>query len=113
MMAKQKTERTAEDGDMRRISIGKVVVNIGVGKSGEAVERARKVLEARTDTEALDRATATTNECNTTQREPVFEYESSDRRRRSEIDRELVLALSGCILRTCVCGQDAHDGSGM
>ena len=30
---------------MRRITIGKVVVNIGVGKSGEAVERARKVLE--------------------------------------------------------------------
>jgi large subunit ribosomal protein L5 len=30
---------------MRQISIGKVVVNIGVGKSGEAVERARKVLE--------------------------------------------------------------------
>src|SRR5262245_11079788 len=47
------------------------------------------------DTEALDWATATTNECNTTQREPVFEYESSDRRRRSEIDRELVLALRG------------------
>src|SRR6478672_1624462 len=47
------------------------------------------------DTEAFDRARATTNECNTTQREPVFEYESSDRRRRSEIDRELVLALRG------------------
>ena len=31
--------------EMRRISIGKVVINIGVGKSGEAVERARKVLE--------------------------------------------------------------------
>jgi len=30
---------------MRRIGVGKVVVNIGVGKSGEAVERARKVLE--------------------------------------------------------------------
>ncbi len=30
---------------MRRISVGKVVVNIGVGKSGEAVERARRVLE--------------------------------------------------------------------
>ena len=30
---------------MRQISVGKVVVNIGVGKSGEAVERARKVLE--------------------------------------------------------------------
>ncbi len=47
MMAKAqtKTKQAASDGDMRKISIGKVVVNIGVGKSGEAVERARKVLE--------------------------------------------------------------------
>ena len=30
---------------MRGIFVGKVVINIGVGKSGEAVERARKVLE--------------------------------------------------------------------
>jgi large subunit ribosomal protein L5 len=33
------------ENPMRRISVAKVVVNIGVGKSGEAVERARKVLE--------------------------------------------------------------------
>jgi large subunit ribosomal protein L5 len=33
------------ESPMRRITVGKVVVNIGVGKSGEAVERARKVLE--------------------------------------------------------------------
>ncbi len=33
------------ESPMRRIKVGKVVVNIGVGKSGEAVERARKVLE--------------------------------------------------------------------
>jgi large subunit ribosomal protein L5 len=33
------------ESPMRRISVGKVVVNIGVGKSGEAVERARKVLD--------------------------------------------------------------------
>jgi large subunit ribosomal protein L5 len=39
------TEAGADDAGMRRISIGKVVINIGVGKSGEAVERARKVLE--------------------------------------------------------------------
>jgi large subunit ribosomal protein L5 len=32
------------EAPMRKISITKVVVNIGVGKSGEAVERARKVL---------------------------------------------------------------------
>ena len=42
-MASAKTE-TADAG-MRKISIGKVVINIGVGKSGEAVERASKVLE--------------------------------------------------------------------
>jgi large subunit ribosomal protein L5 len=33
---------------MRRVSIGKVVLNIGVGKSGEAVERASKVLQQLT-----------------------------------------------------------------
>jgi len=33
------------ESPMRRIKIAKVVVNIGVGKSGEAVERARRVLE--------------------------------------------------------------------
>jgi len=42
-MASTQTERA--DAGMRKISIGKVVINIGVGKSGEAVERARKVLE--------------------------------------------------------------------
>lgn len=39
------TEAGASETGMRKISIGKVVINIGVGKSGEAVERARKVLE--------------------------------------------------------------------
>jgi len=40
-----RAEPKATDAGMRKISIGKVVINIGVGKSGEAVERARKVLE--------------------------------------------------------------------
>ncbi len=30
---------------MRNIVIGKVVINIGVGRSGEAIERARRVIE--------------------------------------------------------------------
>jgi large subunit ribosomal protein L5 len=42
---KAETKQMDEEAPMRRISIGKVVINIGVGKSGEAVERARKVLE--------------------------------------------------------------------
>ncbi len=31
--------------DQRRVRIGKVVLNIGVGRSGEAIERARRVIE--------------------------------------------------------------------
>ena len=38
--------RQAESNDpMRTIRIGKVVLNIGVGRSGEAIERARRVIE--------------------------------------------------------------------
>jgi large subunit ribosomal protein L5 len=33
------------ENPMRRITIAKVVLNIGVGKSGEAIERAKRVLE--------------------------------------------------------------------
>lgn len=41
------SERT-EGGSMRGVFIRKVVLNIGVGKSGEAVERASKVLQQLT-----------------------------------------------------------------
>lgn len=44
-MAETEPKTTEPEEGMRRISIGKVVINIGVGKSGEAVERARRVLE--------------------------------------------------------------------
>ena len=54
-MAKAQTKQAASVDDMRKISIGKVVVNIGVGKSGEAVERARKVLEQITSQKPASR----------------------------------------------------------
>ena len=38
-------EQTAKVLDARRVRIGKVVINIGVGRSGEAIERARRVIE--------------------------------------------------------------------
>src|ERR1700730_3091657 len=44
-MASNEPEQSNDEPQMRRISIGKVVINSGVGKAGEAVERARKVLE--------------------------------------------------------------------
>ncbi|MGI0091119.1 MAG: 50S ribosomal protein L5, partial [Nitrososphaerales archaeon] len=41
----QEKQEAAPLQDMRSVRIGKVVLNIGVGRSGEAVERARRVIE--------------------------------------------------------------------
>jgi large subunit ribosomal protein L5 len=38
-------EPKAADNNSRSLRIGKVVINIGVGRSGEAIERARRVIE--------------------------------------------------------------------
>jgi len=38
-------EERADTSNPRRVRIGKVVINIGVGRSGEAIERARRVIE--------------------------------------------------------------------
>jgi len=37
--------RAIAENPMRAIRVGKIVVNIGLGKSGEAIERGKKVLE--------------------------------------------------------------------
>jgi len=39
------SQASVQENPMRRIHVGKVVVNIGLGKSGEAIERGKKVLE--------------------------------------------------------------------
>ncbi len=39
------SQSAVEESPMRRIHVGKVVVNIGLSKSGEAIERGKKVLE--------------------------------------------------------------------
>lgn len=38
------SQATLQENPMRRIRVAKVVVNIGLGKSGEAIERGKKVL---------------------------------------------------------------------
>ncbi|MBV9669026.1 MAG: 50S ribosomal protein L5, partial [Nitrososphaeraceae archaeon] len=40
-----------ETQPMRKISVGKVVINIGVGKSGEPLEKAKHALEELTGRE--------------------------------------------------------------
>lgn len=39
------SQTAVEENPMRKIRVGKVVVNIGLGRSGEAIERGKKVLE--------------------------------------------------------------------
>lgn len=39
------SQSAVQENPMRRIRVGKVVVNIGLGKSGEAIERGKKVLQ--------------------------------------------------------------------
>src|SRR5579863_8268079 len=67
-----KPKQTDEDSAMRRIGIGKVVINIGVGKSGEAVERATKVLEQITSQKPSPRkAKKSIRDFGTHQGEPI------------------------------------------
>ena len=71
MMARTQT-KAADGGDMRKISIGKVVINIGVGKSGEAVERGQRVLEQITSQKASQRkAKKSIRDFGTHQGEPI------------------------------------------
>jgi large subunit ribosomal protein L5 len=39
------SQTTVQQNPMRKIGVAKVVVNIGLGKSGEAIERGKRVLE--------------------------------------------------------------------
>ncbi len=39
------SQAAVQENPMRKIKVGKVVVNIGLGKSGEAIERGKRVLE--------------------------------------------------------------------
>jgi large subunit ribosomal protein L5 len=41
----QQERQRADQSGLRELRIGKVVLNIGVGRSGEAIERARRVIE--------------------------------------------------------------------
>jgi len=46
---------TVQENPMRSIRVGKVVVNIGLGKSGEAIERGKRVLEQVTGQQPAQR----------------------------------------------------------
>jgi large subunit ribosomal protein L5 len=43
------SQKAVQENPMRTLRVGKVVVNIGLGKSGEAIERGKKVLQQVTE----------------------------------------------------------------
>jgi large subunit ribosomal protein L5 len=43
------SQKAVQENPMRALRVGKVVVNIGLGKSGEAIERGKKVLQQVTE----------------------------------------------------------------
>ena len=66
------SQSTVTENPMRKIRIGKVVVNIGLGKSGEAIERGKKVLEQVTgQTPAQTRAKTSVRDFGIHKGEPI------------------------------------------
>ncbi len=51
----QETESSRNANSFQKIKLGKLVLNIGVGRSGEAIERARRVLEDLVEQKASSR----------------------------------------------------------
>ncbi|HYB07682.1 MAG TPA: 50S ribosomal protein L5 [Nitrososphaerales archaeon] len=66
------SQSALQENPMRRIRVGKVVVNIGLGKSGEAIERGKKVLEQVTgQTPAQTRAKRSVRDFGIHKGEPI------------------------------------------
>ena len=96
-MAGTETSAAQPEGGMRRISIGKVVINIGVGKSGEAVERARKVLEQITSQKPSQRkAKKSIRDFGTHKGEPIgLVVTARGQERCKELIKKLLVAREG------------------
>jgi len=66
------SQTAVQENPMRKIRVGKVVVNIGLGKSGEAIERGKKVLEQVTgQTPAQTRAKTSVRDFGIHKGEPI------------------------------------------
>ncbi|MDG6985824.1 MAG: 50S ribosomal protein L5 [Nitrososphaerota archaeon] len=66
------SQKTVQENPMKSIRVAKVVVNIGLGKSGEAIERGKKVLEQVTgQTPAQTRAKKSVRDFGIHKGEPI------------------------------------------
>lgn len=66
------SQKAVQENPMKKIRVAKVVVNIGLGKSGEAIERGKKVLEQVTgQTPAQTRAKKSVRDFGIHKGEPI------------------------------------------
>ena len=66
------SQAAMQENPMRKLRVGKVVVNIGLGKSGEAIERGKKVLQQVTgQTPAQTRAKRSVRDFGIHKGEPI------------------------------------------
>ena len=82
-----------QENVMRNIRIGKIVINIGVGKSGEPIERASKVLEEITAQKPTSRiAKSTIRDFGIHKGEPIAVMVTIRRERAVEVLKKLLPA---------------------
>lgn len=82
-----------QENVMRNIRIGKIVINIGVGKSGEPIERASKVLEEITAQKPTSRiAKSTIRDFGIHKGEPIAVMVTVRRERAVEVLKKLLPA---------------------
>lgn len=94
--------KTIQEQSMKSVSVGKVVLNIGVGKSGEAIERAKKVLEELTgQTPSQRRARKSIRDFGVHKGEPIGVIVTVRGRRTAELINRLMEAKEKKLSQSC------------
>ncbi len=94
--------KTIQEESMKSVSVGKVVLNIGVGKSGEAIERAKKVLEEITgQTPSQRRARKSIRDFGVHKGEPIGVIVTVRGQRTAELINRLMVAKEKKLSQSC------------
>src|SRR3989440_9715741 len=96
-------EDTEKDANpMRAVRIGKLTLNIATGKSGDPLERAKKVLNQLTNkTPATKRARKSVKDFNVRKGEPIATVDTLRRDEAGEFLKKALEAVSNKVNKTC------------
>ena len=96
------SQKSVQESPMRAISVGKVVVNIGLGKSGEAIERGKRVLEQVTGQKpAQTRAKRSVRDFGIHEGEPIGVIVTVRGKKTKELISKLLEARDGKLSESC------------